>query len=431
MNRFQSDELADLGWQLSPAFEWSNSRQYDIAFLLAPNIPVPNIGGNAIASLVTALAEGMQFNSIIFSMRPENSIENNSTHMQFHLAHYQKDLSPSILDRGKILPRIKSLLITPTYYSWRKYARDAVKASVLLGVKCLVVEDVADFGWVVRKVRKHGVHVVLHQHAFTQRNYRTYLWRCIERNLDKIIFVSNKTRNMTEMRHGKLKVPVSVIYNGVNLDHYDPLKWKGNTDSLREVLRLKNFERVLTFIGRLHHSKGVIQALNAYLAMGNINIAFIIVGSKEGTNNDDYFQEVLSNVNEAVAQGYPIYIFENIGQDLIPAYYGLSDYILLPSMGHEGLPKVVTEALAMGIPVIASDRGGIWELLEEGRNGWLIADPVSPQTILAALSTALSTTDSELAMIKKSISDFDRPKMDQQRMISSFQQELIETMGEI
>jgi len=92
---------------------------------------------------------------------------------------------------------------------------------------------------------------------------------------------------------------------------------------------------------------------------------------------------------------------------------------------------VVTEALAMGIPVIASDRGGIWELLEEGRNGWLIADPVSPQTILAALSTALSTTDSELAMIKKSISDFDRPKMDQQRMISSFQQELIETMGEI
>ena len=112
----------------------------------------------------------------------------------------------------------------------------------------------------------------------------------------------------------------------------------------------------------------------------------------------------------------------------MPAYYKLSDFIVLTSIGPEGLPKVVTEALAMGIPVIASDRGGTWELLREGKNGWKISDPVTPDTILTAFYKALSIGSEDLAGMKQYIYDVDRPKMDHIRMITAFQEELRETM---
>jgi glycosyltransferase involved in cell wall biosynthesis len=49
--------------------------------------------------------------------------------------------------------------------------------------------------------------------------------------------------------------------------------------------------------------------------------------------------------------------------------------VVVPSIQSEGLPKVVTEALAMGKPVLASDRGGSFELIKPGKNGWFLEDP--------------------------------------------------------
>jgi glycosyltransferase involved in cell wall biosynthesis len=287
-----------------------------------------------------------------------------------------------------------------------------------------VIEDVADFGWVVRKVRKHGIAVVLHQHAFTQRNYRTYLWKRIERELDKIIFVSEKTLELTERKHGKLNVPSSVIYNGVDLEHYDPQKRVNITAEMHKELHITSNERVIIFVGRLAASKGILQALKAYLSLGRKDIHFLIIGGKDQLTDPVFYQELNFLITKAVAENFPVKLFENVSQADIPYYYALADYILVPSTSFEGLPKVITEALAMGVPVIASDRGGIWELLQEGKNGWKIKDPVCPATIRSAIEEALSVDDDELKAIKQSIINLDRPKMDQQRMVRSFQEEL-------
>lgn len=57
--------------------------------------------------------------------------------------------------------------------------------------------------------------------------------------------------------------------------------------------------------------------------------------------------------------------------DRVPSYLASCDVFVLNST-YEGLPHVVLEALAAGIPVVATDVGGTGEIIESGTNGWLI-----------------------------------------------------------
>ena len=417
-------EFTKVGWKINEDTGNNPLPSYDLAFLLAPNIPIPNQEGNSIATLVSTLAEEMDFKSLIFSTESSSKRQKPHPAQKFDIAYYQKDIKPSILDKGKIFPLIRQYLITPISLSWRNYARDAANAAILLGVKCLVVEDVADFGWAVRKVRKHGISVILHQHAFTQRNYQTYQWKRIERNLDEIIFVSQKTLISTEKKHGQLRTPARVIYNGVNLAHFNPQKWEREANEFRENLLISHKERVITFIGRLHQSKGVLEALEAFLMVNHNDLHFFIVGSKSETDLN-FSLKMNSLISKAKESKNHVYFYENVSQEKIPLFYSLSDYIIVPSMNnYEGLPKVVTEALSMGVPVIASDRGGIWELLKEKKSGWLIADPVNAKSIAAAVKEAVSTKDEELQGMRDYILRINRPQMDQEIMAQLFRKEI-------
>jgi len=417
-------KLTSIGWKIEDLAENDILPRYDLDFLLAPNIPVPNQEGNSIATLVSTLADEMEQKSLIFSIEPSSKGDKPHHPHRYNIAYYQKNIKPTILDRGKVFPLIRHFLITPIFVSWHKYARDAANAAIFLGIKCLVVEDVAGFGWAVRKVRKHGISVILHQHAFAQRNYQTYQWKRIERNLDEIIFVSQKTLNSTEKKHGELRTPARVIYNGVNLMHFNPQKWEKEAREFRENLLISNKDRVITFIGRLHQSKGILEALEAFLTINQEDLHFFIVGSKSETDGNFSMRlnHLISKANENQKH---VFYYENISQEEIPVFYALSDYIIVPSMNnYEGLPKVVTEALAMGVPVIASDRGGIWELLEEKKNGWLIADPVNAKSIAAAIKEAISTSNDELQAMKDHITRNNRPQMDQEIMVQLFQEEI-------
>src|SRR5690554_3011365 len=64
----------------------------------------------------------------------------------------------------------------------------------------------------------------------------------------------------------------------------------------------------------------------------------------------------------------------------VPALLAAADVFVLSS-AHEGLPNVVMEALAAGLPVVATDVGGVRELVEEGISGFVV--PPSDSEALA------------------------------------------------
>lgn len=64
--------------------------------------------------------------------------------------------------------------------------------------------------------------------------------------------------------------------------------------------------------------------------------------------------------------------------------FEISDVVVAPSLCYEGSPTIIYEALQAGVPVIASDIGGVGELVEDGKNGVLIT-PGDPQSLRDAL----------------------------------------------
>jgi glycosyltransferase involved in cell wall biosynthesis len=74
-----------------------------------------------------------------------------------------------------------------------------------------------------------------------------------------------------------------------------------------------------------------------------------------------------------------------------PAFLPCCDVVLMPSR-IDGRPNVLLEALAMGIPVIATAIGGIPEVLAEGKVGFLCKSP-DPDEFRDALLTLLSMPD--------------------------------------
>ena len=71
-------------------------------------------------------------------------------------------------------------------------------------------------------------------------------------------------------------------------------------------------------------------------------------------------------------------IFTGFRSD-VPAILSQCDLMVLPSLFGEGLPMVILEAMAMGVPVIASKVEGIPEVVEEGVNGFLVEPGDSDQ----------------------------------------------------
>ena len=74
---------------------------------------------------------------------------------------------------------------------------------------------------------------------------------------------------------------------------------------------------------------------------------------------------------------------------MLPAYYNAADYFVLPSVSGEGLPLVLFEAMACGLPVVATAVGGTPEIIEHMKNGVLVP-PRNPKAMTEALIKLLS-----------------------------------------
>ena len=79
-----------------------------------------------------------------------------------------------------------------------------------------------------------------------------------------------------------------------------------------------------------------------------------------------------------------------VGQDDMPAYFRAADVFCQPSF-NEGIPVVLMEAMASGLPVVSASVGAIDELVDDGGSGFLVT-PARPSALANALRR-LSTSD--------------------------------------
>jgi len=208
---------------------------------------------------------------------------------------------------------------------------------------------------------------------------RTFVTNTVFKRADYIITVGNDIQDSLLKILGD-KVTIKTVYNGVDYLRYsNPEK----LDSLRfrQSLNVDDDARVIAMVGRLEKQKGHACLIDAAaLLKGKYpDVVFLLVG--DGELRD-----------QLVEQAQRRKIIDNIvflgNCDDVPAILGASDLFVLPSI-YEGIPLVVLEAMAAGLPVIATDIAGTRELIESGVDGVLVATEDS-EAIAHAIDDVLS-----------------------------------------
>jgi glycosyltransferase involved in cell wall biosynthesis len=151
---------------------------------------------------------------------------------------------------------------------------------------------------------------------------------------------------------------IKVVPNSINLARFQPLNGEHRIE-LMEELDISDSSKVVLFVHWLSERKGT-----HYLpeiikkVVGKIpNVVFVVVG--DGPCRDKLIQKI----NE-VGVGEYTRITGGVPNAKIPQYYGLADLFIMPSTD-EGFPRVLLEAMAMGVPFVANDVGGVKDILTE------------------------------------------------------------------
>jgi glycosyltransferase involved in cell wall biosynthesis len=186
--------------------------------------------------------------------------------------------------------------------------------------------------------------------------------RAIYRRYAQIVAVSDEVGQALWRWLPGLEEKIQVVSNAVDPAQFDIPD--SEIRELRQTLNINPNDKIVLFVGRLKPVKGVdilLEAL-ANLPPAEMPARVLVVG-------DGPLKETLKK--QAVDLGLEKRVtFLGLRAD-IPLLLKLADLIVLPSRW-EGLPMILLEAMAAQTPVLATPVGGIPEVIEHGKSGWIV-----------------------------------------------------------
>ncbi len=208
----------------------------------------------------------------------------------------------------------------------------------------------------VRLLRDSHHRVVLYAHNELLRTYsRAEAGRMLD-GAAAIVCVSDSLAESTRRRlPGHLADRVLVVHNGTDTAQFTPTPAHsaGSADRRIHVL----------FVGRVIPEKGVDVLVRAAALVRNRDVEFTIVGSA-GFARDASLSDYEQELRRIAADGSAQVTFEPfIDRDELPRLLASADVFVVPSRWPDPCPLTVGEALASGLPVIASRIGGIPEIV--------------------------------------------------------------------
>ncbi len=160
---------------------------------------------------------------------------------------------------------------------------------------------------------------------------------------------------------------ISIIFNGIDISEFKP--------SIKE--NSENFE--VLCVSRLTRRKGIEYLISAFAKISDQfpKIKLKIIGEGDAKEELEAQTQQLNLNNKIEFSG-------RIAHENLPEIYAEASVFVLPSL-NEGMSNTMLEALATGLPIIATDTGGTKELVDEGINGFIIkmkdADDIAEKII--------------------------------------------------
>jgi phosphatidylinositol alpha-mannosyltransferase len=222
-------------------------------------------------------------------------------------------------------------------------------------------------------LRMSGAPHVATFHAFAKSNLGYYYGRPILkpylRHLTETIAVSPPARDF--VRHYFPQLSPHVIPNGVDVEHFKP--------GLAPIRHLRDDRINVLFIGRLEKRKGLRDLLGGfrYLSERVPRTRLIIVGDGPLRHRVESFISSHAMTNVVMA-GY-------VPEQVKPRYLATADIFCAPASGGESFGIVLLEAMAAGLPVVATEIPGYLSVVESGLDS-LTVRPKSPIELGVAMT---------------------------------------------
>jgi len=228
--------------------------------------------------------------------------------------------------------------------------------------------------------RREGLSLVTTEHAPSQhRAERPWSRMAKRRSLARIARVIALSSADAGYLESIFRVPsgkIRLVPNGVPLPDPPP-----DRDGARRRLALGEGDEVIGYVGALAESKGLGDLVEAVAALAPSRAVPVVVLGGEG----DYAEQIRERA-ESAGIGARVRLLGPLHppDDL----YAACDLFVLPSHG-EAMPLALLEAMAAGRPVVATNVGGIPDVVREGVEGTLVPSR-NPRALAAAIGALLA-----------------------------------------
>jgi UDP-glucose:(heptosyl)LPS alpha-1,3-glucosyltransferase len=194
-----------------------------------------------------------------------------------------------------------------------------------------------------------------------------------------IIAVSQMCARDYQHYHDVPPERIRLVYHGTDNERFSPLHRNRWREEIRDRLHVCDDEVLLLFVGHDYQRKGLATAVRAAerLAAEGAPVRLVVVGGKRR-----HPQPTASAPGGLVINAGAI-------DDPVP-YYAAADVFVLPTF-YDPCSLSVSEAAASGLPSVTTRFNGAAELLTEGVDGSVIADPADDAELAAALRPLLDT----------------------------------------
>ncbi len=197
---------------------------------------------------------------------------------------------------------------------------------------------------------------------------------------------------------------ITTIYKGHDLSWYN----KSPADLSEFGIQKDQFTAICVTNARPH--KGIDIALKAANLLADLdNFHLILVGN--GIDKEPYKSLFENN---RMKQRIHLAGYRNDAPELISA----SSILIQASTSGEGLPRVILESLAYGTPVIASSNPGSMEIIEDGKNGYVV--PIADVQALADSIRKLYNSPESLEILSASCQDILNKKMSHKITVENY-----------
>lgn len=147
-----------------------------------------------------------------------------------------------------------------------------------------------------------------------------------------------------------------VLNNGCRISDYDNEDVQKNGLHLREELGIPEGTIVFSYCGRLVKEKGVLELIEAFSKVHSPNVRLLVIGGADYSSN--MRTEYVKSVNELAERDSRVRLLGYIKREVMPIYYAACDIVVIPTaFVEEAAPLTALEGMAAKKPLIVSDSG--------------------------------------------------------------------------